>query len=115
MFVDIRLFPDLEATESTMYLATRKTLSQHTAPSGEARAKYLLLEQFKADLSDNTLQDPAGLLVKCLNFLPELRLSRALCWEISLENLAEELNPGRHLPRLEQIRRDFDLINMNSS
>ena len=41
LFVEIRLFPDLEATESTMYLATRKTLSQHTAPSGEARAKIL--------------------------------------------------------------------------
>ena len=110
MFVEIRLFPDLECTESTMYLATRKTLSQHTAPSGEARSKYLLLEQFKADLPNDALQHPAGLLVECLNFFPKLSLSCALCWEVSLKNLAEELNPGRHLARLEQIRRDFNLI-----
>ena len=89
---------------------TKDAQSAYCTIWGSTVKKYLLLEQFKADLPNDALQHPAGLLVECLNFFPELRLSCALCWEVSLKNLAEELNPGRHLARLEQIRRDFNLI-----
>lgn len=107
MFVEMRVLPDLLATESTMYLVTRLQVSVCTFEV--ACANYLLLEEFESDLSDDTLEHPARLLVQLHDLAPCLRLSRVLRAELSLEDLAEEGNPRGHLSRVKQIRRNFDL------
>ena len=71
-FANMRLFPDLLATESTMYLVTRQTgLVSKIRSCG---LEHLLLEEFQRDLRYDALEHPAGLLVQSEDFSVSLGL-----------------------------------------
>ena len=70
---------------------------------------HLLLEEFESDLCNYALEHPVRLLVESFDLGVSLRLSRELCRQFRLQNLAEELDPGSDSLRLQEVRSDFDL------
>ena len=70
----------------------------------------LLLEEFEGDLGNDALQDPVGLLVERFDLGVRFGQRRELGWKLHFENLAEELDPGGHFLRLQQVRRNFNLM-----
>lgn len=69
----------------------------------------LLLEEFEGDLSNDTLEHPVWLLVESFDLAMGLSLSDELSRELSLQNLAEKLDPGSDSLGLQEVRSDLDL------
>ena len=75
--------------------------------------KCLLFKKFAGNHAHDSLQLPHGLLVEMLGVLKTLGLGRELRTHWLLENIDEQLDPGRNLVWLHQVTTDHELQSVN--